>query len=409
MIRLLVPCLLAGPASATAQTVVDGTIVGDNYGAAVSVQTVDTAFGDNSSELNAAYATVENGRLFLAVTGNLEDNFNKLEILIDSVPGGENVFSGIPGNDGCGLMTGLTFDAGFEADYHLIARRGFIPFDLDIAQLGTPNFSSYLGIFGGVNGGVGTSGIGPANTFPIDAAYDNSNVAGVIGGNQPSDPIAAQAVDTGFEVSIHLADLGDPTGDIKILVFVNGAAHDFASNQFLGGLAPIIGNLGGDGAGTFTGTVNFDLGAFAGEQFFVVPTSVGTNYCATSLNSTGAPALISASGSASHSANDLVLKATGVPVGQPGLFYYGPQALAGLPFGDGLRCVGGAAGQVIRVFPFAVGDAGGVLASSVDNTLASHAQITPGASLNFQAWFRDPAGAMSGFNLSDGLTVTFLP
>jgi len=399
--------LLALPSAA--QTVVDGTIVGDNYGAAVAVQTVDTAFGDNMSELNAAYATVENGRLFLAITGNIENNFNKLEILIDSVPGGQNVFTGVPGNDGCGLMSGLTFDAGFEADYHVIARRGFANFDLDISQLGTPNFSSYIGIFAGPFGGMGTSGTGPANAVPIEAAYDNSNTAGVIGGNQPADPIAAQAVDTGFEVSIDLADLGNPPGDIKILAFVNGAGHDFASNQFLGGLPPIIGNLGGDGMGTFTGTVNFDLNTFMGDQFFVVSTSVGTSYCMTSANSSGGASSIHGSGSASFSANDLVLVADNVPAGQPGLFYYGPQALGGLPFGDGFRCVGGAAGQVVRIFPFAVADAGGVMSSPIDNTNPAHAQVVTGASINFQAWFRDPAAGMSGFNLSDGLTVTLVP
>jgi len=238
------------------------------------VQAVETQFGDNLSELDAAYGEVSANRLFLALTGNLEANFNKLEIFIDSKPGGENVLSGVPGNDGTGVMAGLTFDAGFGADYHIVARRGVSGtprFDLDIAELGTPSFSSYADIFAGSDEGIGGTGTGPGNAFPIEVGYDNSNVAGVVGGTGPADQVAALAVTTGFEISIDLADLGNPVGEFKILAFVNGSNHDYASNQFLGPVQPPQGNLGGDGLGTFTGSLDFDLNAFPGEQFFVVP------------------------------------------------------------------------------------------------------------------------------------------
>jgi uncharacterized protein (TIGR03382 family) len=264
-------CALAAPALAV--PVVDGSIVGDGYGDALSVQTVQTQFGDNLSELNAAYGVIDSGRLFLSLTGNLEDNFNKLEIFIDSAPGGENVFSGTPGNDGTGVMTGLTFDAGFEADYHLILRRGFAgspTFDVDYAVLGTPDFSFYPDVFGGASEGAGATGTG-ANAFPIEIGYDNSNMAGIGGGDGAADQAAALAVETGIEFSIDLADLGGPTGAFRVMAFINGSNHDFASNQFLGGLTPPQGNLGGDGMGNFTGVVDFDLNDFAGEQFFIVP------------------------------------------------------------------------------------------------------------------------------------------
>ena len=45
----------------------------------------------------------------------------------------------------------------------------------------------------------------------------------------------------------------------------------------------------------------------------------------------------------------------------------------------------------------------------MDNTVPAHVQVVPGASLNFQAWFRDPAAGMSGFNLSDAIEITFQP
>jgi hypothetical protein len=51
--------------------------------------------------------------------------------------------------------------------------------------------------------------------------------------------------------------------------------------QFLGPLLPPQDFLGGDGNGTFTGVVNFNPGAFAGDQFFscgdrLVPVSPST-------------------------------------------------------------------------------------------------------------------------------------
>jgi hypothetical protein len=72
------------------------------------------------SELDAAYARVENGRLYVLFTGNHEPNFNKLDVFIDSVAGGENVLSSTPQYDfspspGVYIsqnMGGLTFDTG---------------------------------------------------------------------------------------------------------------------------------------------------------------------------------------------------------------------------------------------------------------------------------------------------------
>jgi len=80
---------------------------------------------------------------------------------------------------------------------------------------------------------------------------------------------------TGIELAIPLAALGNPDpGDILITAMINGANHDYLSNQFLGGLMPPQGNLGGDGNGAFNGTVgqiNLQSGSYAsGNQFFSV-------------------------------------------------------------------------------------------------------------------------------------------
>lgn len=255
---------------ASAAPAIDGDRDGE-YGDALAVQTVQTGFGDNESEWNAGYGTIDlvNGRLNLLLTGNLQNNFNKLEIFIDSRAGGQSAFDSA-GNDGADAMNGLVFDTGFTADYHLIARRGDSKFDLDFADLAAQTSNFYTNVFGGADFGTGATGTG-VNGTPIAIAYNGSNTAGVTGGTEAADQDAARAVTTGLELSIALADLGYVPGDsINVMIGQNNQGHNFWSNQFLGGLPAPQGNLGGS---------TLDMNNFAGEQFFTVvvpePASVG--------------------------------------------------------------------------------------------------------------------------------------
>jgi hypothetical protein len=136
--------------------------------------------------------------------------------------------------------------------------------------------------------------------------------------------------------------------------------------------------------------------------------SLGDSYCPLTPNSAGPGAALIASGSASVMANNLVFTAGPIAALEPGIVYYGPDPIQ-VPFGNGNRCVGGAVGTIVRVFPFAQADTSGTFTQSIDNTLPAHSQIVPGATLNFQAWFRDPAGGGAGFNLSDATEITFTP
>lgn len=292
---------------ATTQTLavtIDGSIVGDGYGAQLAIQTVQTDFGDNNgidkgSELNAAYARLQAGKLFLALTGNLEDNFNKLVVFIDSQPGGQNMLdtdtdnggvnpvfdpSPFPGDPGMFAKMNsfffgpTTFDTEFSADYVLVLRHGFTGtenrLDVDFGVLGGGH-DQYLGVLDPTAEVSGITGTG-VNSSPIEVGFDNSNVAGIGFGIGPADQTAAQAVTTGVELGIDLADLGSPEfGDeIKITAFITNSNHDFVSNQFLGGLPAGTGNLGSDSFGTFfPNETYFDLNDFSGDQFFtlVVP------------------------------------------------------------------------------------------------------------------------------------------
>ena len=273
---LIAVALFAAPASAQSSINVDGRR-DVAYGGPLAVQTVQTGFGDNASELNAGYGKIRDHRLYLLATGNIEANFNKLEIFIDSKAGGQSVFTSA-GNDNSSAMNGLVFDAGFGADYHLIVRRGNNigndVFDLDFADLSTGVATGYLDILGGLTG-FGTTGTG-VNAFPIAVAYDNSNVAGV-GGAAPNvaNQAAAAAVTTGLELGIALSDLGYDGGPILVMIGQNNPDHNYWSNQFLGGLPAPAGNLGGDEMGGFTGEGAIDMTHFAGNQFFRVKSLPG--------------------------------------------------------------------------------------------------------------------------------------
>jgi hypothetical protein len=156
ILRLML-ALLAMTNLAKAAPVIDGTAsLSDGYGAALSVQNTQTQFGDNNrgdlvdteaggSEIDQVFGTVANdgikNRLYLAIAGNLENNFNKLEIFID-VDGASGGVNEIVGNQlpaavdafccgGFGTTDGalqrqdfMSFDEGFFADYYVTLSSG---------------------------------------------------------------------------------------------------------------------------------------------------------------------------------------------------------------------------------------------------------------------------------------------
>ncbi len=308
VLGLFVAAAIASPASA--QIVVDGT-KDAGYGAALAVQTVETQFGDSTGgitgggELDAGYAAIAGGRLYVMLTGNIENNFNKVSVFIDSKAGGENVLTNIPQYDFNNVSQnfgGLTFDADFTADYHFFGRwgGGGNTFEVDIADRAGGGNASV-----NVNGAAATVGAGtavqsgvvnPGNNglnnvgsrsltgflvSPLEFGFNNNNNAGVVGGTAAANQAAAAAVTTGLEFSVALADIGNPGfGDlIKIHAVYGNGDNNFHSNQVLAGLPTDMmngvgagtGNLGGNGTGGFTGTLSgINFSSYAGDQFFSI-------------------------------------------------------------------------------------------------------------------------------------------
>ena len=284
-------------ASASAQSIVLDGALDAAYGKPVVVQDTQTGFGNassgtidytNGSELNAAHATIVDGVLYLMLTGNLESNFNKLEVFIDAVAGGQNKLradnSGVDFN---GLLRmaddpitpkvveGLTFDEGFEADLWVGLTCG-----------ATPGFSVFMNSAelltggGGPGGYLGSGGAGLAGAQIFESGLgfglDNSNTLGVDGGTGLA---SGAGVTTGVELRIQLTAIpGYKSGDLKVCVFINGGGHDYISNQVL---APLGGgnNLGEPRA------VNF--ADIPSDQFFVVSNGGGGNSCPADLNLDG--------------------------------------------------------------------------------------------------------------------------
>jgi hypothetical protein len=279
VIGLAAAALAASVTAAQAAPVLDG-VRDALYGPALALQSVQTGFGDNQSELDGGYARIEGGTLYLMLTGNLGSNFNNLNVFIDSVAGGENVLTNSAlfgghnpeNNVWASRHAGFTFDAGFSADYLLTLRNGNdggdrFAIDYAVVGGGLGNYLTQANAFGGAL--EGANALALANG--IGVAFDNSNLAGVAGGFGAANAAAAAAVLTGIEIAIPLAALGNPLGPIRVSAMLNGSNHDYLSNQFLGGLPAGTGNLGGDGLGGFNGTVGgIDLNDWAGPQYFEV-------------------------------------------------------------------------------------------------------------------------------------------
>lgn len=132
----------------------------------------------------------------------------------------------------------------------------------------------------------------------------------------------------------------------------------------------------------------------------------GTNYCTSTVNSTGVASTISATGSASIAANDLVISAVDLPT-QPGIFIAGPSP-AQIPFFNGFLCIDP---NGLQRFLSVASPTGGVVTEAVDLATAAAGGLNAmsGSSYFYQRWNRDPMGGGGNANFSDGLDVLYSP
>jgi hypothetical protein len=292
MTRLVLVSAIAAlnvAAASFAGIIVINGVAERDYGKPLALQNTQTQFGDsniglvgwaNGSEIDALFAANPGAESGAAATfvlaGNLESNFNKLEIFIDYKPGGQNKlrgdnpdvdFNGLNrmGDDGSG--NGLQFDEEFAADLYITVTGGNTGNDqyscfANVAEIRTDGggFGTFVGGGGEGANAISNPGLG------ISVAVNNSNVRGVTGG---TDLASGAGVNSGVEFLIDPAALSASIADaaewgdhpIRVVAFINGGGHDFASNQFMGGIG---------GGGNLGEPRVINLGLVGGDQFVTV-------------------------------------------------------------------------------------------------------------------------------------------
>lgn len=270
-------------------------------GSLVATQRLHTCFGDAQpnpnppipyvrpgSELDQLFVRRDETHLEFAVTGNMEQNGNKVYIFIDT--GNEPTYNQLTnvGNTADGFNAIRTwenrkFDAGFNPRYvYMVNNSGGTLFadrwDLSIPYVpDVSNPKTYLGsVAVGSGNSVLSGGENPANTNEF--ALNNSNADGVPG-HPATQPFDAGTAQFGLEGRIDLSEIGVTNANCTIRMAVmlsgtDGGGRSFLSNQCLPTYAAPFGNVGADTAalpynfGLTVSDANFTgRDQFAGNQF----------------------------------------------------------------------------------------------------------------------------------------------
>lgn len=217
----------------------------------------------------------------------------------------------------------------------------------------------------------------------------------------------------------HIADLnGDGINDILVsqnamlqVVLGLGAGNFDAPQAYASGARSYysaLGDMNEDGWPDLVNTLSSSNGVTVHLNQFDGQPAPGENFCGFSVNSSGGAARISAEGTTSVAAQDLLLRARHLPAGQFGIFFFGAGQTQ-VPLADGYLCASGGGSGITRL-PISLSNVEGVLDLQLDFASPTvSAFLTPGSTWNFQAWFRDGAAGGAGSNLSDGLTIEFQP
>jgi hypothetical protein len=120
------------------------------------------------------------------------------------------------------------------------------------------------------------------------------------------------------------------------------------------------------------------------------------------VNSTGVGARLSASGTSSVTADDLVVHVDGARPGQPAMLVQGASRIA-VPFRDGVLCAGNPTERLAVLTLDAAGSA------STTTSIVSAGAVSAGDTRHYQLWYRDPLTSPcgSGSNLSSGISVVW--
>ncbi len=219
--------------------------------------------------------------------------------------------------------------------------------------------------------------------------YMNGVNVGSITGNSPSNAPNANWVIGAFRITIAPAECFD--GSIDDIQVYSGSLSDSEIAQLFA--AP---------GSTLDGGTTYCAGDGSGTS---CPCGNAGNSDSGCANSTGTGASLGTQGVASVVGQSFVLTATGLPANQLGIFFQGNNSInsgLGVPFGDGLRCAGGAAKRLQIVNS----DQNGATLTTVD--IALQGGVVAGDLRRYQLWYGDP-GTPCGtlFNFSNATEITW--
>jgi len=207
-------------------------------------QNTPTALGDNVSELNQLLLRADPDGLLVGISGNLQNDGTALALFFDTVIGGQNIVetsaqAAPPG--GLSDLTGLRFDAGFNADRLFFINAPSGTFYTDQVNLVSGSSTKTYRGNGTVNSGHGLL-TGGTNPNGLQVAFNNTNTAGIT-----SSSVAGAATATkGFEILIPYADLGLATpfcGTLGVSAFIVRSTGE-VTQQWLPGLSGLSTNPG---------------------------------------------------------------------------------------------------------------------------------------------------------------------
>ncbi|MEM9801466.1 MAG: hypothetical protein AAGA20_14155 [Planctomycetota bacterium] len=141
--------------------------------------------------------------------------------------------------------------------------------------------------------------------------------------------------------------------------------------------------------------------------------TIGDRYCdPATVNSTGAPASISASGSLVASDNDVTLACADLPASSFAVFLVSRMRGSSTPpSSQGTLCLSGSIGRYVGPGEVQTAGPDGSVSLTIDLTripeAVGFAAAQPGETWNFTTWYRDSAAGTATTNLSDAVGVTF--
>lgn len=169
--------------------------------------------------------------------------------------------------------------------------------------------------------------------------------------------------------------------------------------QFAGlGAEHVAGALDFDGDG--------DMDVLAGRVVLLGMSALAGELCDGALNSSGGPAVLSASGSHSMSSGGPIFSATGLPTGQVTMLISAAILDSGdvnaAPFFDGTLCLSPFLGRLKVAYADQQGNA--YYGGAADwNWVPWDTGSAPDKKYGYQVWYRDPQAGGSGANLSSAV------